>query len=86
MSQAQVLCPCCRHFTLTERGAFQICPVCYWEDDGQDDHNADTVRGGPNGDISLTIGRANYIAFGASRLEDIAHVRSPTQEELEGGT
>jgi hypothetical protein len=27
-------------------------PVCFWEDDGQDDHDADLVRGGPNGALS----------------------------------
>nr|WP_282707098.1 CPCC family cysteine-rich protein [Nonomuraea coxensis] len=27
-------CPCCRYVTLGERGGFEICPVCLWEDDG----------------------------------------------------
>ena len=27
-------CPCCRCRTLQERGAEEICPVCYWQDDG----------------------------------------------------
>ena len=31
-------CPCCGHGTLDERGAYEICDVCGWEDDGQDDH------------------------------------------------
>ena len=47
-------CPCCRCKTLRERGGFDICEVCFWEDDGQDDHDADVVRGGPNGALSLT--------------------------------
>ncbi|MFI5848656.1 CPCC family cysteine-rich protein [Micromonospora chalcea] len=42
-------CPCCRHPTLEGRGQFEICFACGWEDDGQDDEDADTVRGGPNG-------------------------------------
>ena len=33
-------CPCCGYLTLDERGGYEICPVCYWEDDGQDDHDA----------------------------------------------
>ena len=60
-----VACPCCRSFTLTERGAFEICPVCWWEDDGQDDPDADVVRGGPNGSLSLAVARENYRRFGA---------------------
>jgi len=27
----------------------RICPVCFWEDDGQDDPKAHKVWGGPNG-------------------------------------
>jgi hypothetical protein len=60
-------CPCCGFKTLSERGGYEICDVCFWEDDGQDDDDADEVLGGPNGDLSLTEGRANYRAFGASR-------------------
>lgn len=26
-------CPCCGCYTLDERGAYDICPVCFWEDD-----------------------------------------------------
>lgn len=27
-------CPCCGYRTLQERGQYEICPVCSWEDDG----------------------------------------------------
>ncbi|MEV7329583.1 CPCC family cysteine-rich protein [Micromonospora sp. NPDC093244] len=53
-------CPCCRHPTLEGRGHFEICFVCWWEDDGQDEEDADTVRGGPNGSLSLTDARRAY--------------------------
>ena len=53
-------CPCCGYPTLLERGAYEICTICWWEDDGQDDDNADAVRGGPNGAYSLTQARANF--------------------------
>lgn len=29
----KVRCLCCGYRTLDERGAFDICPVCFWEDD-----------------------------------------------------
>jgi len=58
-------CPCCGCRTLGERGGDEICPVCFWEDDGQDDHDADEVRGGPNDKLSLTQARQNFREFGA---------------------
>lgn len=74
-------CPCCGFKTLDERGVYDICPVCFWEDDGQDDHDADVVRSGPNGAISLTQARENYQRFGASLERRIEHVRLPKPEE-----
>jgi hypothetical protein len=53
-------CPCCGHLTLSERGAYEICGECGWEDDGQDDHDSSVVRGGPNGSLSLDAARAMY--------------------------
>src|SRR4051794_25029726 len=65
-SNATYACPCCGNRTLPERGGFEICPVCYWEDDGQDDHDADKIRGGPNGALSLAVARTNYRIYQAS--------------------
>lgn len=53
--------PCCRYKTLHGRGSYEICEVCFWEDDGQDDHDADDVRG-PNGMLSLRQVRINFKA------------------------
>lgn len=74
-------CPCCGYSTLEDRGGYDICQVCFWEDDGQDDHDADRVRGGPNKDVSLTIARKNYKAIGAWHETSLGHVRPPTEEE-----
>ncbi len=74
-------CPCCGYHTLSERGGYDICPVCFWEDDGQDEQDADTVRGGPNGGLSLTQARENYKAFGACDERSVRHVRLPLSEE-----
>ena len=57
------LCPCCRYPTLPERGAYEICPLCNWEDDGQDDPHANEVWGGPNGPYSLSQARHNFQRF-----------------------
>jgi hypothetical protein len=57
-------CPCCFLPTLAKLGVYDICPVCWWQDDGQDDSNADTVLGGPNGHYSLTKARQNAADHG----------------------
>ena len=59
-SSGPYTCPCCGHPTLDERGAYDICNECGWEDDGQDDHDSAVVRGGPNGPISLDEARVEY--------------------------
>jgi len=74
-------CPCCKFKTLRERGGYDICPVCYWEDDGQDDHDTDVVRGGPNGDLSLSQARSNYLQYGACEFGFVDVVRAPLPEE-----
>lgn len=74
-------CPCCRYKTLGERGDFDICPVCFWEDDGQDDQDADIIRGGPNGPLSLTQARSNFKKIGACEQRFIGNVRKPAQDE-----
>jgi hypothetical protein len=56
-------CPCCNYPTLPERGAYHICPLCFWEDDGQDEPFQNEVWGGPNGDYSLTEARNNFSKY-----------------------
>lgn len=74
-------CPCCGKRTLGERGGFEICAVCFWEDDGQDDADADVVRGGPNGTLSLTEARANYRRLGACEEAMVSCVRPARPDE-----
>ena len=75
-------CPCCGYRTLVERAAFEVCPVCFWEDDGQDDDDADVVRGGPNGALSLTQARQNFRSFGACSESALPFVRPAHDSEL----
>ncbi|ADV84068.1 CPCC family cysteine-rich protein [Terriglobus saanensis] len=74
-------CPCCYFRTLDERGGYDICPICFWEDDGQDDHDASEVRGGSNASLSLTEGRANFERIGACEEKMLPNVRPPLEEE-----
>ena len=75
-------CPCCRFKTLNDRGGFECCPVCFWEDDGQDEGDLDVIRGGPNGSLSLRAARDNFARFGATELRFIGFVRKPHTDEL----
>ncbi|WP_263373095.1 CPCC family cysteine-rich protein [Granulicella aggregans] len=76
-----VPCPCCGFRTLHQKGGDDICPVCYWQDDGQDDSDADIVRGGPNNLLSLSEARRNFAEIGASDLLFIGNVRAPLPSE-----
>ena len=53
-------CPSCGYLTIEERCVFNICRFCFWEDDGQDNHDANEVFGGPNSDYSLTAHRLEF--------------------------
>ncbi|RKQ51701.1 Cysteine-rich CPCC [Roseivirga pacifica] len=57
-------CPCCGYRTIGARGNYDICKVCWWEDDGQDNQHPERIIGGPNYGISLAMGRYNYLSYG----------------------
>jgi len=75
-------CPCCRYKTLECRSGYEICQVCFWEDDGQDEHDADEIRGGPNGVLSLTEARRNFSMHRACDPRFLSYVRPPRPEEI----
>jgi hypothetical protein len=69
-------CPCCRY-----RTGCATCPVCFWTDDGQNDADADIVRGGPNGELSLSEARLNFAIYNASHRRYAEVVRRPRPDE-----
>lgn len=56
-------CPCCDYFSLNRRPEYDICKVCFWEDDGNDLTSLD-VHSGPNR-MTLRKARDNFKEFGA---------------------
>jgi Cysteine-rich CPCC len=68
---SRATCPCCGYPTINGRAAYDICSLCFWEDDGQDDKerypgalgDPDEVLGGPNHDYSLTEARRNFADY-----------------------
>lgn len=87
LAQKLYPCPCCGFETLSNEITWDVCMLCYWEDDGQNDADADEPNYGPNGDLSLTDARANFLDHGHMySLEDGANIfalRYPTKERLD---
>lgn len=78
----RIACPSCGYPTLHDRGGFAICSVCRWEDDGQDDADADDVRGGPNSDLSLTESRLQIGTFLVELAQKMAGSINPDPMEM----
>ena len=74
-------CPCCGYRTLDSPCALSLCPVCWWEDDGQEDEDAGDVRLTVNGFLSLTQARMHYQQCGASHPRFVPYVRKPLADE-----
>lgn len=74
-------CPCCGCRTLDAPGALLLCPVCWWEDDGQEDEDAGDVRLTVNGVLSLDEARKHYLECGASHPSFLRYVRKPLLAE-----
>ena len=77
------LCLCCGYKTIPRRHWHEICPVCFWEDVDQGDHNLD-FRDPWNHMVSLRKARLNFLRFGACRKMMRKHVRNPLPEEQVG--
>jgi hypothetical protein len=75
-------CPCCGYYTLTSEppGTYELCPVCYWEDDGV--QFADPTYAGGANEPSLEQARKNFLAFGANSWRERDSVRPPRPDEM----
>ena len=71
-------CPCCDYLTLSARGVFEICPVCFWEDDGVDLDRPD-FESGANRGLCLRSARANFERIGACDPAMLEHVLAPRE-------
>jgi hypothetical protein len=74
-------CPCCGFKTLDEQppGTFDICPICFWEDDRVQFDDPD-FSGGANVP-SLRQAQANFQRLGACEERFVKSVRQPTAED-----
>ena len=60
---AKAFCPCCDYLSLPQNGNYNICPICFWEDDGIS-IDSENSYSGPN-HMSIFEGRENFIKYGA---------------------
>lgn len=75
-------CTCCGYKTLKERqgGTYNICEVCFWEDDPIQFDDPD-YEGGANR-VSLRQAQKNFQEYGACERNVIKSVRRPSIDEL----
>lgn len=78
-------CPCCGYLTFSVKpgGTFDICPVCYWEDDDLSIEEPNTIF--DINKVSLNKARDNFKSIGACREEDVPYVRKPYEYEIPDG-
>lgn len=69
-------CPCCGYKTLDNEHEYDICPICFWEDDYWQFKDVD-LEGGANNGTSLRQAQQNYIEFGACDRGMLNYVRKP---------
>lgn len=76
-------CPCCGFPTIVDLGIYDICELCNWEDDGQNEETLGDITGGPNGDYSLLEARKNFEDhLTMYRKGDILYPDTPKEIEL----
>ncbi|MBA5793743.1 hydrolase [Flavobacterium sp. xlx-214] len=81
-ANGKFFCKCCGYNTLTHfpNGTYEICEICFWEDDIYQTENPNEEYG-PNR-VSLIQGRKNFESFGACEFEMKINVRKPTEIDI----
>ncbi len=74
-------CPCCGHLVFGgPPGSYDICPICFWEDDVVQLEFATTLAGGANR-TTLADAQRNFAQLGACEARSVKHVRPPLADE-----
>jgi len=75
-------CPCCGYNTLTEptSGTYNICEICFWEDDPIQ-FNDPNYEGGVNR-VSLLQGQKNFEIYGACKEDMVKNGTRPTKSDI----
>ena len=75
-------CPCCGYNTFTEppTGTYNICKICFWEDDPIQ-FGDPNYEGGANR-VSLIQGQKNFEKYGACEKDMVKNVTRPTKKDI----
>ncbi len=80
MDQSKYPCPCCGYLVFVERpGSYDICPICFWEDD-LSQLRFPTTSGANH--LSLILAQQNYADEGVCEPGFLSHVRQPEESEF----
>lgn len=77
-------CTCCGYQTIEEKGCFEICPICYWEDDAVQE--ADPWFSGGANKPSLYQAQLNFKMYGAVEEHFQNNVRKVNSQESRSST
>ena len=70
-------CPCCGYEVFDEPpGSYDICPICFWEDDALQLYFP--LTGGGANRLSLAAAQIAYVQLGACEPRMVKNVRAPT--------
>jgi len=73
-------CPCCGYLVFDGGpGSYDVCPICFWEDDAVQLEFA--TNGGGANKASLVEAQQNFVSFGACEERSKPDVRRPTEAD-----
>ncbi len=80
MMHSKYPCPCCGYLVFDESpGSYDICPICFWEDDLS---QLRFVRTTGANHVSLLEGQENFVNEGVCELRFRSNVRAANASDL----
>ena len=73
MHEELVQCDCCDFYTISKNCDYEICPICFWEQDAFGISEPEAYSGANHG-LTLLEGRHNFRDFGACSKRFISKV------------